>query len=65
MFVTVPASNEDFLVDLATRALKNPHTIKCFERIRRKFDKSWKNRQVQGKVKLELSKIRFKRCLKN
>ena len=60
MSATVSASNEGFLVDLATRAFKNPHTIKCFERIRRKFDKSWKNRQVQGKVKLELGKMRFK-----
>ena len=60
MFATVLASNEGFLVDLATRALKHSYTIKFFERIRRKFDKSWKNGQVQGKVKLELGKMRFK-----
>ena len=55
MFATVPESEESFPVDLETRALKKcPHTMNILSiLIKRKFDKSLKNRQVQEKLELE------------
>ena len=43
-------------------SLKKSSHNESFEHIKRKFDKSLKNRQVQEKVELELGK--FKRCLR-
>ena len=58
------ASEEGFLVDLETPALKKILKQWNFEHIKRKFDESLKNRQVQEKVKLELGKKMFKRYLR-
>ena len=54
-------SEEGFLVDLATRALKKFSNNEVLEHMKRKFDESLKNQQVQEKVKLEVGKKKFKR----
>ena len=61
---TVLASEEGFLVDLETRALKKILKNKIFEHIKRKSDKSLKNQQVKEKIELELGKTKLKRCVR-
>ena len=61
MFATVLASEEGFS---GNSSLKKSSHNKIFEDIKRKFDKSLKNRQVKEKVELELGNMKFKRCLR-
>ena len=64
MCASVLVSEEGFLLDLATRALKKSSSNDVLEHIKRKDGESLKNRQVQEKVKSELGKKKFKRCLR-
>ena len=63
-FATVLASEEGFSGGPRNSSFKKSSHNEIFEHIKRKFDKSLKNRQVQGKVELELGKMEFKRCLR-
>ena len=62
-FATVLASEEGFSGGPRNSSFKKPLTHNnIFEHIKKKIDKSLKNRQVQEKVQLELGKTKFKRC---